>query len=260
LTHPGSYLKLKRGDRGSAKEQDAALRSPHVKSLAIVLAAAIGGAAVHTNSLADTSSDSRTHWATLRVQGTAIVPLGDNSVEAWNDCGSGWIGYLNFSSSIDVNSSAGVLASFEYVAARRFGFEIDLVYWSEAVGLRFKARGLTVEGSPNFILPTLGANYHFLTSGKIDAFAGGLCTLGVIATGFGANIDVSKDFALGLNLGMDYYIGASWSIGGSVKYLDFGDIDFSVLPPGIGLVCDNGLFGIGDMNFISLTFGVGYRF
>jgi outer membrane protein W len=230
------------------------------KGLTIIVAAAVGAAALHSDSRANANRDGRTRWATLRFQGTAIVPLGDNSVEAWNDCGSGWIDYLSFSSSIDVNTSAGVLASFEYVVARRFGFEVDFVYWSEVVGLRFDATDITVEGSPNFILPTLGANYHFLTRGKVDAFAGALCSLGIIATGFGADIDISKDFMLGLNLGIDYYVDESWSVGGSVKYLDFGEVDFSVLPPGAEFVCDNGLFGIGQLNFISMTFGIGYRF
>ena len=60
---------------------------------------------------------------------------------------------------------------------------------------------------------------------------------------------------------MDYYLGESWSLGGSLKYLDFGEVAFSVLPPGVdGLVCDNGLFGIGHLNFVSLNFGIGYRF
>ena len=237
------------------------MRNLAAKGLAIVVAAAVGAAALYSDSRADANRDGRTRWATLRVQGTAIIPLGDNHLEAWNDCGSGWIDYLSFSSSIDVNTSVGVLASFEYVAARRFGFEVDLIYWSEVLGLRFEATGITVDGSPNFILPTLGANYHFLTGEKTDAYAGALCTLGVIATGFGADIEISKDIALGLNLGIDYYVEKSWSVGGSIKYLDFGEVDFSVLPPSIeGIVCDNGLFGIGHMNFVSLTFGIGYRF
>jgi outer membrane protein W len=237
------------------------LRNCAAKAIAIFVAASVGGTAFHSDSRADTNRGGRTHWATLRLQGTAIIPLGDNSVEAWNDCGSGWLDYLSFSSSIDVNTTAGVLASFEYVAARRFGFELDLVYWSEVVGLSFEATGVTVEGSPNFILPTLGANYHFFTSEKVDAFAGALCTLGIIASGFASEIEISKDFALGLNLGMDYYLGESWSLGGSLKYLDFGEVAFSVLPPGIdGLICDNGLFGIGHLNFVSLNFGIGYRF
>ena len=228
-----------------------------------IVVALVCAAALHSDSRADASRDGRTRWATLKFQGTAIMPLGENRAEAWNDCDPGWLGidYLNFSSTIDVKKAAGVLASFEYVVARRFGFEIDFVYWSELVWLRFDASDITVEGSPNFILPTLGANYHFLTSERIDAFAGGLCSLGFIATGFGADIEVSKDFMLGLNLGIDYYVDRSWSVGGTVKYLDFGEVDFSVLPPGMeGLVCDNGVFGIGHLNVVSLTFGIGYRF
>jgi opacity protein-like surface antigen len=244
----------------ATKGLDTALKRCAARFLAIVIAVSIGGAAFFSDSRAGANADGRTGWATLKLQGTGLISLGENHVEAWNDCGSGLFDYLNFSSSIDVNSSAGVLASFEYVASRRFGIEVDLVYWNEPVRLSFAATGITVEGSPNFILPTLGANYHFLTTEKIDAFGGVLCSIGVIATGFGTDIDVSKDFLLGLNLGLDYYVGESWSVGGSFKYLDFGEVDFSLLPPGIGLVCDNGLFGIGDLNFVSLSFGMGYRF
>jgi hypothetical protein len=33
------------------------------------------------------------------------------------------------------------------------------------------------------------------------------------------------------------------------------------LPAGLeGIICNNGLFGAGSMNFISVTFGAGYRF
>jgi outer membrane protein W len=110
-------------------------------------------------------------------------------------------------------------------------------------------------------MPTLGANYHFLTDGKKDLYGGALCALGVIATGFATDIEVSKDVALGLTFGMDYYVRESWSFGGAVKYVDFGELEFSVLPPGVeGIVCDNGLFGLGRMNVVSLTFGIGYRF
>jgi hypothetical protein len=46
-----------------------------------------------------------------------------------------------------------------------------------------------------------------------------------------------------------------------MKYLDFGEMDFSIFPKGYdGLICNNGLFGVGDMRLLSLTVGVGYRF
>jgi len=195
------------------------------------------------------------------MQGVLTFPLGSNHVEAWNDCGSGWLDYLSFQSSIDVNAAGGILASFEYVVARKYGFEVGLVYWNRIVNLQFAATGITVEGSPNFIMPTLGVNYHFLTDEKKDVYGGALCALGVIATGFYTDIEVSKDSALGVNFGMDYYVRESWSVGAAVKYVDFGELAFSVLPPGLeGVVCDNGLFGIGHMNVVSLTLGIGYRF
>jgi opacity protein-like surface antigen len=237
------------------------LKSLAAKVLAIFVIAFGIAAALHVDSRADANGKGRAGYAKLRLQGTAILPLGENHAEVWNDCGSGWIDYLSFSGTIDVNTSVGVLANFEYVAAGRYGLEVDLIYWSEVVGLLFDATDISIEGSPNFILPTLGANYHFLTSEKADAYAGALCTLGILATGFGADIEISKDVALGLNLGLDYYVEKSWSIGGSVKYLDFGEVDFSVVPSGWeDLVCDNGLFGIGHLNFVSLNFGIGYRF
>ena len=212
---------------------------------------------------ADTDEETRTHWGILRVQGLVTIPLGDNNIEGWNDCGDGWLDYLSFTSTININTTGGALASFEYVLARKFGIEASFVYWKNIIDIQFEAEGwdLTVEGSPNFILPTIGLNYHFKTNAKIDVYGGGLISLGVIATGFGADIEVSKDFALGLSLGMDYYIKKSWSLGATLKYFDFGEMDFSVLPPGVeGIICDNGLFGIGHMNVISLTFGAGYKF
>ena len=237
------------------------LKSLAAKGLAILVIALSMAAALSHDSWADANGQGRAGYAKLRLHGTAILPLGENHAEAWNDCGSGWIDYLSFSSIIDVNTSVGLLASFEYVTARRIGLEVDLIYWSEVVGLHFEATDIAIDGSPNFILPTLGANYHFLTSEKADVYAGGLCTLGIIATGFGGDIEISKDFALGLNVGVDYYVEKSWSIGGSVRYLDFGEVDFCVIPPSLEeLVCDNGIFGIGQLNFVSLNFGVGYRF
>ncbi|HUV37355.1 MAG TPA: hypothetical protein VMX58_10490, partial [Patescibacteria group bacterium] len=114
---------------------------------------------------------------------------------------------------------------------------------------------------PNFIMPVIGLNYHFLTGPRIDLYAGPLACLGVIASGLGIDIDVSKDVALGIKAGIDYYIKGPWSLGATLEYLDFGELDFSLLPAGLeGIICDNGLFGIGSMNFISLKCGVGYRF
>jgi outer membrane protein W len=200
-------------------------------------------------------------WAVARFQGLVTFPLGENNVAAWNDCGSGWLGSVGFESSIDTHISGGCLANFEYVLKHRYGLEVGFTYWHEILTLWAEAAGYTVEGAPNFIMPTLGANYHFLTDEKKDIYGGALCALGVIATGSGSDIDVSKDVALGLSLGMDYYVKGSWSVGATAKYIDFGEIDFSLFPEGVqGFLCDNGLIGLGHLNVISLTFGVGFRF
>jgi outer membrane protein W len=200
-------------------------------------------------------------WAVARFQGLVTFPLGENNVAAWNDCGSGWLGSVGFESSIDTHISGGLLANFEYVLMRRYGIEVGFTYWHEILTLWAEAAGYTVEGAPNFIMPTLGANFHFLTDEKKDIYGGALCALGVIATGSGSDMDVSKDVALGLSLGMDYYVKGSWSVGGTAKYIDFGEIDFSLFPEGVqGFLCDNGLMGLGHLNVISLTFGIGYRF
>ncbi len=144
---------------------------------------------------------------------------------------------------------------------RRYGIELAFNWWKQFVDISFETDGLTVEGAPNFILPTLGFNYHFLTDSRADLYLGAMATLGIVATGTGTDIDVSKDFALGLNLGFDYYLSEKWFIGGCAKYIDFGELEFSLLPPGVdGIICDNGLFGIGDLNTLSLTCGAGYRF
>jgi opacity protein-like surface antigen len=228
---------------------------------AALLAAATVLSARPDVSTAGSAGAPPSRWAVARVQGMLTTPLAENHVEAWNDCGSGVLHYLSFSASIDVNSSAGFLGSFEYVVGHRYGLELGLLYWNRIVNLEFDATGVEVRGSPNFIMPTLGVNYHFLVDGTKDLYAGGLVALGVIATGFYTDIEVSKDVALGLNLGLDYYVRRSWSVGGTIKYVDFGELDFSVLPPGVsGFICDNGLFGLGAMNVLSLTFGVGYRF
>lgn len=216
---------------------------------------------LHCDSRAGTMGESRTQWGTLRLQGIVTVPLGENHVEGWNDCSSEGFDYLDFSSTIDINTAWGILGNFEYVIKRRYGLEVNLIYWRKIVGLHFETEDLEVDGSPNFIFPTLGINYHFLSDEKKDMYAGALCGLGIIATGVLSDIEITKDVSLGLNLGMDYFIKESWSLGGSLKYIDFGEVDFSVLPPGVeGFICDNGLFGIGSLNFVSLTFGVGYRF
>lgn len=237
------------------------LKAIIVKGFLLFLIIALAICALPGDSKAGAGGPTRTHWGTLRLQGVFITPLGKDHVEAWNECDDGWFDLLNFTSTIGVNTTGGFLASFEYVLKSRYGIEAGLVYWYEYVNLKFETEDLLVEGSPNFIMPTIGANYHVYIDETKDIYAGGLCCLGVIATGFGTDIEVSKDFALGLNLGMDYYVEESWSVGGSLKYIDFGEIDFSLLPAGMeGIICNNGLFGLGHLNNISMTVGIGYTF
>lgn len=237
------------------------MRSFCIRIAAVVLVILTSAAALVSETLAETNEDGGTRWGKFRIQGVLIAPLGDDRVEGWNDCGSGWIELLNFYSSINSGRAGGVRAGFEYVLKRRYGIEAGLAYWSNIVNLHFEATGITVDGSPNFIMPLIGLNYHFLTDAKKDLYAGPVSCLGVIATGLGTDIEVSKDFALGLKLGMDYYVARSWSLGANLEYIDFGDLDFSLLPPGMeGIICNNGLFGAGGLNFFSVTLGTGYRF
>ena len=232
-----------------------------MKSIAALLIISAGMLLLHPAAEADTGGETRSHWGKLRVQGVFIVPFGDNHVEGWNDCGPGWFDFLNFFTSIDANTAGGVIGSFEYVVKRRYGIELGMAYWADIVNIYFTTDGTTIEGSPNFIMPVIGVNYHFLTDAKKDIYAGPMACLGVKATGLGTSIDVSKDVALGVKLGIDYYIRRPWSLGAMIEYLDFGEMDFSLLPAGLsGIICNNGLFGIGSMNFLSVKCGVGLRF
>lgn len=203
----------------------------------------------------------RAHWGKLRLQGFGSLTTGENHVEAFNTCDDSFLSFLDFRSTIGVNDTFGVLGSFEYVFARRYGVEVSFLYWWELIELSFEAEGIEIRGAPNFILPVVGGNYHFLTRGATDAYAGIIVGLGLIATGKPVeDIEISKDVALGLNLGLDYYVTPAWSVGGSVKYLDFGEVDFSVFPPGFdGFICNNGVFGIGGLGLVSVTLGVGFR-
>lgn len=232
-----------------------------MKRLILLLLVAALVAELPRGARAESSYEVPSRWAVARLQGLMTFPLGGNNVAAWNDCGSGLLEYVDFASSIDTRTSGGVLGSFEYVFKRRYGVEIGLTYWRQIMNLWAEAAGYTLEGFPNFIMPTFGANYHFLTDEKKDIYGGALCTLGVIATGSGSDIDVSKDVALGVTFGVDYCVKGSWSVGGAAKYIDFGEIDFSLFPEGVqGFLCDNGLFGLGHLNVVSLTVGIGYRF
>ncbi len=229
--------------------------------ISISLISAICVILLSAPSSAQPAIEGRTHWGILRVQGLMTLPTGNDHAEVYNDCGEGFFDFLNFSASVNVNTSGGILGSFEYVLARRYGIELAFNWWRQFVDLSFEAEDLTIEGVPNFILPTLGFNYHFLKDSNADLYLGAMVTLGIIATGTGTDIDVSKDFALGLNLGFDYYLSERWFIGGTAKDINFGEMEFSLLPPGIdGIICDNGLFGIGNLNTLSLTCGAGYRF
>jgi len=232
-----------------------------MKRLLVLTLAGLIFTALPREARAEAGYEVPSRWAVARFQGLVTFPLGENNVAAWNDCGSGWLGLIGFDSSIDTHNSIGCLASFEYVMKRRYGIEVGFTYWHEILTIRAEAAGYTVEGAPNFIMPTLGANFHFLTDEKKDIYGGALCALGVIATGSGSDIDVSKDVALGLSLGMDYCVKGSWSVGATAKYIDFGEIDFSLFPEGVsGFLCDNGLMGLGHLNVVSMTFGIGYRF
>jgi opacity protein-like surface antigen len=217
--------------------------------------------AVLTANPAPARSIERSHWGKLRLQGVASMATGHNGVEAWNSCDNSFFSFLDFTSSIEVNDTWGVLGSFEYVFARKYGIEVTFLYWWELVELRFETEGIEIEGAPNFILPVLGGNYRFLTRGDTDLYAGVIVGLGLLATGNPVgDIEIGSDVALGLNLGLDHYVSDSWSVGCSVKYVDFGEVDFSIFPPGVGgLICNNGLFGIGSMSLVSLTLGIGLR-
>jgi opacity protein-like surface antigen len=237
------------------------LRKKFARAILPVSLSLICSALLPATSDAQPAIEGRTNWGIARIQGVMTLPIGNDHAEIWNDCGSGFFDFLNFAASINVNTSGGVLGSFEYVLSRRYGIELGFQWWRQIIDISFETEDVTVEGAPNFIMPTLGFNYHILPGQAADLYAGGFACLGVVATGMGTDIEVSKDFALGLNLGFDYYVSGSWSIGGTIKYLDFGQMDFSLLPTGIdGIICDNGLFGIGDMNTISLTCGAGFRF
>jgi outer membrane protein W len=240
-------------------------RTSAARSIAIVLIAVIAAAILCKDSFADDDWKSATHWGTLKFQGILAVPLGENEVEAWNECDDiPLLSILDFYSAIKVNTAGGVLASFEYVFIRRIGVEVSFMYLAEVVEMEFTATGadLSIKGAPNFTFPTLGANYHFTPGNMIDLYAGGFIALGVIATGWPAeNIEIAKDVALGINTGLDYYFNKSWSLGANVKYIDFGEVAFSVFPPGVGgLICNNGAIGLGHLNLVTVSLGVGYRF
>jgi opacity protein-like surface antigen len=233
-----------------------------VKVLSVVLIVAVVVAVPGSDPRADSNGGTKTQWGTLKFQGMLTVPLGENQVEAWNECDIFLLDLLDFYSSIKVSTAGGVLASFEYVFARRYGIEVSFIYWRKMVELHFEATGITIDGSPNFVFPMLGGNYHFLKGGKIDLYAGPIVGLGLIATGWPYdNIEIKKDVALGLNAGLDYYFHSSWSVGATLKYIDFGEVQFSLFPPEFeGLICNNGLFGLGHLNVVSMTLGVGYKF
>jgi outer membrane protein W len=237
------------------------MRQAVSRVISSVIPAVIFMALLSTSSYSQPTIEGRTHWGILRVQGLMTLPVGNDHAEIYNDCGDGFFDFLNFSASININTSGGILGSFEYVLKRRFGIELAFNWWRQFVELSFETEDLTIEGAPNFILPTLGFNYHFLTDSKADLYLGAMVTLGIVATGTGIDIDMSKSFALGLNLGFDYYLSERWFIGGTAKDINFGEMDFSLLPPFIkGIICDNGLFGLGSLNTLSLTCGAGYRF
>jgi len=232
---------------------------------AAIALALIGAGLLHSDSRADDDWRAATHWGTLKLQGILAVPLGDTRAEAWNDCDDiPLLTVLDFYSAIKVNTAGGVVASFEYVFARRVGLELSFMYLAEVVEMEFTATNadLSITGTPNFTFPTVGANYHFTPGRALDVYAGGFVALGIIAMGFPAeNIEIAKDVALGINVNGDYYLGKSWSLGAGVKYMDFGQVDFSVFPPGVsGLICNNGVVGFGHLNLMSISLGVGYRF
>jgi opacity protein-like surface antigen len=227
--------------------------------IALAAVASAPGARAQTDT---TATAARSHWGTLKVHILYTWPMGDSHVEAFNDCDGTILDFLDFSSSINVNETLGGFVGFEYVLAHRYGIEGTLLFWRNVVDLEFEASGFTISGTPSFIMPILGFNYHFFKGKKTDLYAGPMFGLGILATGWGyEDLKVGKDVALGLNLALDYYVDESWSFGTSLKYLDFGELDFSIFPPGFeGIICNNGLFGIGDMSILSVTLGVGYKF
>ena len=228
----------------------------------LITAAAVASSSGIRAETDTTATKVQSHWGALKVHILYTWPTGDNYVEAWNDCDDALLNFLDFSSSINVNNTLGGFVGFEYVLAHRYGIEGTLLFWRNVVDLTFEAAGYEVAGTPSFIMPILGFNYHFFKGKKTDLYAGPLAGLGILATGWGyEDLTIGTDVALGLNLAFDYYVGDSWNFGTSLKYLDFGELDFSIFPPGFeGIICNNGLFGIGDMSILSLTIGVGYKF
>lgn len=239
-------------------------KNPAVQRMLVVLLIAVAVVAPASGARAQTDSTTteQSRWGTLKVHILYTWPMGDNYVEAFNTCDAVLLSFLDFSSSINVNETLGGFVGFEYVLAHRYGIEGTLLFWRNVVDLTFEAGGFEVAGTPSFIMPILGFNYHFFKGKKTDLYAGPVFGLGILATGWGyENLTVGKDVALGLNLAFDYYVDDSWNFGTSLKYLDFGELDFSLFPPEIeGIICNNGLFGIGNMSILSVTIGVGYKF
>jgi opacity protein-like surface antigen len=240
-------------------------RATVTRATATVLVLLTGAVMHPSDTRANDDETSARHWGTLRLHGVLGIPVGQNEVEAWNQCDDiAFLSFLDFYSALEVNTAGGVVAGFEYVFKRRIGVELSFMYLANVVEMEFTATAadLSITGAPNFTFPLLGANYHFTPGRTADVYAGGLVALGVIAMGFPADeIEIAKDFALGINAGMDYYLDKSWSLGANLKYMDFGEVDFSVYPPGFdGFICNNGAVGLGQLRFVTIALGVGYRF
>ena len=101
---------------------------------------------------ASSAEPERSHWGIARLHGVMTLPVGDDHAEIWNDCGGGFFDFLNFSASINVNTSGGVLGSFEYVLGRRYGIEARAM----AERLRAKAEQNNNKGSLAEALQALG--------------------------------------------------------------------------------------------------------
>jgi len=202
------------------------------------------------------------HWGTLRIQGIGAVPFGDNKAEIWNSCDGILFGALDFTAAVDLQTAGGAVGSFEYVIKQHYGLQLSFLYAANIVEISFHSEDLDIVGRPNFIMPLLGFNYHFRARRDFELYVGPVLGLGVLATGTPLDkVEISKGVALGLQVGADWFLNPHWSLGAFVDYLDFGEVDFSVLPPGIdGFICDNGVVGLGAMNFLCFGLGVGYEF
>lgn len=164
---------------------------------------------------------------TIRFHGAIL----ETSAEQQAGMGNGLV------SSVDTGGGLGVGA--EYRISRRLGLDLSILFAGLEIGTRLSSGSGLVQDLELGMMPiTFAVPFHFDTGDRVDLYAGPTLNLVryvdvrsyIRGTGWGTEVDVDSDTALGAALGIDIPFGKrKWAFSAGLRLMkteaDGTDVD-----------------------------------